>query len=132
MTSPNTTLSRSELGSGLLGIFMISMSTLLLQLGLTRIFSVTIYYHMAFFAVSVALTRYPERSNLFYGVDLAGAAMGCLLFTPLISFFGGPVFIVNVALLAGLAGLVLALGIPRSRIGLATRIAAIIVVLALG
>lgn len=38
-----------------LGLFLVTLSTLLLQLGLTRIFSVIMYYHMAFFAVSITL-----------------------------------------------------------------------------
>ncbi len=40
----------------LLGIFFTSMSTLILEVTLTRVFSVTIWYHFAFLAVSMALT----------------------------------------------------------------------------
>src|SRR5438128_1950688 len=37
------------------GIFLISMATLMLEILLTRIFSVTLYSHLAFVAVSVAM-----------------------------------------------------------------------------
>jgi hypothetical protein len=40
----------------LLGIFLTSMSTLILEVTLTRVFSVTMWYHFAFLAVSLALT----------------------------------------------------------------------------
>lgn len=198
-----------------LGLFLITLATLLFELGLTRLFSVIIYYHMAFFAVSVtlfgmafggvivhffpraftvertqrwmghmalafalataaalatllamrfdithnkllaiqlfkvsvvlaipftcsgvavalALTRYPRQTNLLYGFDLAGAAIGCLLFAPLLTLLGGPGFILAVALIVALAALVLTLGEPkasRSRMGV---LAAVIVTLLMG
>jgi hypothetical protein len=37
------------------GLFMVSFSTLMYEVLLTRIFSVTMWYHFAFVAVSVAL-----------------------------------------------------------------------------
>jgi predicted membrane-bound spermidine synthase len=37
------------------GVFLISLSVLMLELVLTRIFSVTMYYHFAFMAISLAL-----------------------------------------------------------------------------
>jgi hypothetical protein len=37
------------------GLFLLTLATLLLELGLTRIFSVVIYHHMAFFAISVTM-----------------------------------------------------------------------------
>jgi len=40
----------------LLGIFLTSMSTLILEVTITRVFSVTMWYHFAFLAVSLALT----------------------------------------------------------------------------
>jgi hypothetical protein len=39
----------------LLGIFFIAMAMLLLEVVLTRIFSVTMYYHFAFMVVSITL-----------------------------------------------------------------------------
>src|SRR6478735_3534992 len=41
--------------ASLLGVFFIAMALIMLELVLTRIFSVTIYYHFAFMAVSLAL-----------------------------------------------------------------------------
>ncbi len=38
-----------------LGIFLVTLSGLMLEIGLTRIFSATIWYHFAFIAISVAL-----------------------------------------------------------------------------
>src|SRR5262245_14906733 len=37
------------------GLFLITLSTLLYEIALTRIFSVTMWYHFAFVAISVAL-----------------------------------------------------------------------------
>src|ERR1041385_4449169 len=37
------------------GLFLVTLSTLTYQLLLTRIFSVTMYYHFAFVAISVAM-----------------------------------------------------------------------------
>ena len=38
-----------------LGIFLVTLSGLMFEIGLTRIFSATIWYHFAFVAISVAL-----------------------------------------------------------------------------
>lgn len=38
-----------------IGIFLITLSGLMFEIGLTRIFSATIWYHFAFVAISVAL-----------------------------------------------------------------------------
>lgn len=38
-----------------IGVFLITMSVLMLELGLTRLFSATMYYHFAFLAISLAL-----------------------------------------------------------------------------
>ncbi len=37
------------------GVFMVTLATLMYEIGLTRIFSVTMWYHFAFVAISVAL-----------------------------------------------------------------------------
>ena len=37
------------------GLFLVTLSTLMLEIALTRIFSVTMWYHFAFVAISVAL-----------------------------------------------------------------------------
>ena len=38
-----------------IGLFMVTLATLMYELLLTRIFSVTMWYHFAFMAVSIAL-----------------------------------------------------------------------------
>ena len=38
-----------------LGVFLITLSGLIFEIGLTRIYSATIWYHFAFVAISVAL-----------------------------------------------------------------------------
>jgi spermidine synthase len=42
-------------GSTILAVALVSLSSLLLELALTRLFSVVLFYHFAFFAISVAL-----------------------------------------------------------------------------
>ena len=39
----------------LLGVALVSASLLMTELSLTRIFSVTMYYHFAFMAISIAM-----------------------------------------------------------------------------
>src|SRR5437868_13454741 len=38
-----------------IGIFLLTLSVLILELSLTRLFSATMYYHFAFLAISLAL-----------------------------------------------------------------------------
>src|SRR5918995_272142 len=42
-------------GGTYVGLFLVTLSTLMLEIALTRIFSVTMWYHFAFVAISVAL-----------------------------------------------------------------------------
>jgi len=71
----------------LAGIFLISFSSLMLQVTITRIFSVTLYYHYAFVAVSVALFGWGLggiflhfRRQQVIGKSLVTAAVGSLIF----------------------------------------------------
>ncbi|HET9838466.1 MAG TPA: hypothetical protein VFR84_09545 [Candidatus Angelobacter sp.] len=50
-TSSTSTISRTVM----LAVALVSFSSLLLELALTRLFSVVLFYHFAFFAISVAL-----------------------------------------------------------------------------
>lgn len=54
MPSAPTVLPRATAGT-YLGLFLVTLSTLMLEIALTRIFSVTMWYHFAFVAISVAL-----------------------------------------------------------------------------
>jgi hypothetical protein len=49
-----------------LGVFLISMSTLIYEILLTRIFSVTTIYHFAFMAVSIAMFGMALGARLIY------------------------------------------------------------------
>ena len=41
--------------SGMFGVLLVSLSTLMMEILLTRVFSVTMWYHFAFVAVSLAM-----------------------------------------------------------------------------
>ena len=53
-TSADSTAPQARLGT-YLGLALVTLSTLMLEIALTRIFSVTMWYHFAFVAISVAL-----------------------------------------------------------------------------
>src|ERR1043166_7541886 len=46
---------KTPLRSTMLAVALVSLASLLLELALTRLFSVVLFYHFAFFAISVAL-----------------------------------------------------------------------------
>ncbi len=52
---PQTTPAQTTPRSTILAVALVSFSSLLLELALTRLFSVVLFYHFAFFAISVAL-----------------------------------------------------------------------------
>ncbi|UCB53040.1 MAG: hypothetical protein JSV10_02835, partial [Candidatus Zixiibacteriota bacterium] len=176
-----------------LGLFMITLATLMYEILLTRIFSVTVWYHFAFMAISVAmfgmtvgailvyllphhftlkrakyhlalssflfavtivasflthlqippvkdasivglwplvltyvvisipfvfsgicvclaLTKFPGQVSRLYAADLAGAAIGCVLLVYALRITDGPTTVIVVALLAGLGGVLFAVG----------------------
>ena len=49
------------------GLFLVTLSTLTYQLLLTRIFSVTMYYHFAFVAISVTMFGMAVGALIVYG-----------------------------------------------------------------
>jgi hypothetical protein len=55
VSDPDTTLHQPRNISLLAGIALSSFAALLLELGLTRLFSVVLFYHFAFLAISIAL-----------------------------------------------------------------------------
>jgi predicted membrane-bound spermidine synthase len=77
----------------LAGVLMVSFASLLLELGLTRLFSVILFYHFAFLAISIALlglgaggvfaylnrTRLPRWDTRTLGMRLAAANAVLLL-----------------------------------------------------
>src|SRR5215475_4471407 len=50
-----TSNSQMHLRPMMLAVALVSLASLLLELALTRLFSVVLFYHFAFFAISVAL-----------------------------------------------------------------------------
>lgn len=52
---PQTSFNQMALRATMLAVALVSLSSLLLELALTRLFSVVLFYHFAFFAISVAL-----------------------------------------------------------------------------
>src|SRR5205807_365100 len=68
----------------LFGVALTSFSALLLELALTRLFS-------------VVLARESRHIPRIYGADLAGGATACLAVVPLLNWIGGP----NTVLFAG-------------------------------
>ena len=60
-------------------------------------------------AVSLALTRFPERVGRLYAADLIGAALGCVLLALLLRVTDAPTAVIAIAGMAALAGLVFAI-----------------------
>jgi hypothetical protein len=55
VSKPQNSLNQMSLRAVMLAVALVSLSSLLLELALTRLFSVVLFYHFAFFAISVAL-----------------------------------------------------------------------------
>src|ERR1051326_255727 len=55
VSTPQNSLNEMSLRAVMLAVALVSLSSLLLELALTRLFSVVLFYHFAFFAISVAL-----------------------------------------------------------------------------
>jgi hypothetical protein len=55
LAETQTSLNSMPLKATMLAVALVSLSSLLLELALTRLFSVVLFYHFAFFAISVAL-----------------------------------------------------------------------------
>jgi spermidine synthase len=55
ITAPTTDVAPASDRTTLAGVLVMSFSSLLLELALTRLFSVTLFYHFAFLAISIAL-----------------------------------------------------------------------------
>lgn len=81
----------------------ISATALVIWLELAACLFVPFFFSGA--AVSLALTRSPFPIGIVYGVDLAGAAFGCLCVLLLLSFADGPSAVLYVAGLAALGAI---------------------------
>ena len=89
-----------------LGIFAISSSLLMTELALTRIFSVTMYYHFAFLAISIAL----------FGLSASGVAT--YVFRGRLARFGTEALLATFALLHAVSTLIALFALVRLRVGL--------------
>src|ERR687888_519276 len=97
------------------GIAAVSAALLMTELALTRIFSVTMYYHFAFLAMSIAFSRMTGRINVLYAADLIGAATGCLVLIPLLNWLGAPGVVMTAAALSTAAAVAFAPPARRPR-----------------
>jgi SAM-dependent methyltransferase len=97
-------VNKSELSVTIkVGLFFISASTLLFEINLSRIFSITQFYHFAFLIVSLALFGYgasgtflsifprfgrrnPQNSLAWMGLGISVSIMGSYILTNLIPF----------------------------------------------
>src|SRR5437763_10746612 len=81
-------LNRPRFARALAGVGCVSAALLMIELALTRIFSVTMYYHFAFLAISIALFGlsasgvyvYLARQRLLNRADDRALAAHALLF----------------------------------------------------
>jgi hypothetical protein len=79
----------------------ISVTALVIWVELAMCLFVPFFFSGA--AVSLALTRSPFPIGIVYGVDLAGAAFGCICVLALLSFADGPSAVLYIASLAGIS-----------------------------
>jgi hypothetical protein len=70
---------------------------------------ITIPFIFSGIAVCLALTRFPRQVSRLYAADLAGAALGCVLFVGVLWLTDGPTAVLVVATLAALAGVLSAI-----------------------
>ena len=66
--------------------------------------------------VCLALTRFPESISKLYAVDLAGAALGCVLLVWILNMIHGPTAMIVVACLAGMGSISFASGESLKRL----------------
>src|SRR5207302_70684 len=98
-----------------IAIFLITLSGLILEVGLTRIYSASIWYHFAFVATSAALLGRAVAGSLYFA-DLLGAAIGAVLVTLLLNAVGGEAALLAGAIAPGIAA-VLMTGIRGKGVG---------------
>src|SRR5213082_313494 len=91
----------------LLGVALISCALLMTELALTRIFSVTMYYHFAFLAISIAL----------FGVSASGV-FAYTLRRPLARVHDGPL-LASASIVYAASTVIALFWLVRLRVGLA-------------
>ncbi len=66
MNSSRVSLNRSMVPYSFLGVFLVAMATLMYEILLTRIFSVTMWYHYSFMAISIAMFGMTVGANCVF------------------------------------------------------------------
>ena len=77
-------------------------------------------------AVSLALTRFPTQIGKLYGVDLAGAALGCFLLILVLDITDGPTAVIVVATLAAMGAVCFAMEARSRKLLTAATLAAVL------
>src|SRR5918993_438179 len=76
-------------------LFVLSLSIILFELALTRIFSIVLWYDYAFMAIS-------EKISKLYFVDLVGAALATIILDPIMQSLGaGPTLLLTSVVVVG-------------------------------
>lgn len=93
----------------------------------------TLPFYFSGIALSVILTKYDRPIGKLYGIDLTGAALGCLFVLAGLEKFSGPSLILLCAIIGGISALVFAkgsrtFGYRRSIVAVCVFLAAIVVV----
>src|SRR6516225_7078271 len=70
------------------------------------LFSIPFYF--SGICICIALTKFPAHTSSLYATDLVGAASGCILVIGVLHVSDAPTALITVALLAGIAGTLLA------------------------
>jgi hypothetical protein len=76
--------------------------------------------------VCLALTRFPDRVNRLYAVDLVGAGLGCAALLALFSWFDGPSLILFVAAIAAVGSAAFAVDARRRRAAVGAALCALL------
>ncbi len=79
-------------------------------------FSISVPFIFSGICVCICLTRFPKQVSKLYGVDLVGAAIGCILVIYALRMTDGPTAVVVVAFLASLAASLFAAEAGRARL----------------
>lgn len=92
-----------------LGVLLISRSSAVLLYTITYVV-ISVPFVFSGICVSLAMTKFPRQVSRLYAADLAGAALGCLLFIFILRITDGPTAVIIVAFLACIGTILLAAG----------------------
>jgi len=92
--------------------------------------TISIPFVLSGIAITLTLTRFPGQLNYLYAADLAGAAVGCILFIGLLNLTDGPTSVLISSLLAIFAAILLADQLKMRRLAWTTCFLACLLVIA--